>query len=353
MTVTGSARRFSHPFYGLPSDEQTRRLSLLAESALERWNLGTTKRIEPVHERENAVFRVHTSRGSFALRVHRAGYHDDAQLRSQIEWTRALASDGAVTTPEVVDTADGEPFAVVHHPDVPEPRQVSILVWVEGTPLSEKLRTDDTRAGVEVYRQLGHLLGGLHAQARRWVRPPSFRCFQWGPEGLAGPDPIWGPFWTADTLSPEDAEVMAAFRDEAFDLMQSLARTPDGWGLMHNDFLADNILVTRRGELVLLDFDDCGDGWFVFDLTPALVSVATREDYQHLRSALLDGYSSVAPVPEEWESLIPFFFAVRMATYVGWVASRRHTRFARELGPLIVEAGVDIVRRWMAGDLQV
>src|SRR3989304_939027 len=115
--MVGSA----HDFYRKPSPTQIAALTELARLALPAWGLSTETPIELLAERENAVFVITTNdRKRFVLRVHRAGYHSDAQLRSQVAWARALQRDGVVRTAEVVDTTGGEPFTVASRPGVPE-----------------------------------------------------------------------------------------------------------------------------------------------------------------------------------------------------------------------------------------
>ena len=94
-------------FYALPVRQQVHELAVLAREALRAWPVGEA-RIELVKYRENAVFCVTDAEGSrYALRVHRPGYRSDNQIRSEIEWMRALASSG-VQTPDVIPTTAGD-----------------------------------------------------------------------------------------------------------------------------------------------------------------------------------------------------------------------------------------------------
>jgi Ser/Thr protein kinase RdoA (MazF antagonist) len=70
-----------------------------------------------------------------------------------------------------------------------------------------------------------------------------------------------------------------------------------------------------------------------------------------LRSAFIDGYRSRRPLSDEELAQLPLFLALRMATYAAWLDTRRHTQFAKDLGPIIVDAAVDVVRRYFAGEL--
>ena len=78
-----------------------------------------------------------------------------------------------------------------------------------------------------------------------------------------------------------------------------------------------------------------------------------HEAYPDLRDALLGGYRSVRPLDAADVASLPLLFAVRMATYAAWLDTRRHTQFAKDLGPIIVDAAVDVVRRYLADELEV
>jgi Ser/Thr protein kinase RdoA (MazF antagonist) len=332
-----------HEFYRKPSQTQIAALIELARVALPAWGLSPDSSMELLAERENAVFVITMDNGErFVLRVHRAGYHSDAQLRSQVAWARALQRDGVVRTAEVVDTTGGEPFAVVSHPYVPEKRQVSLLRWADGTLLSEL----GGGAGQE-FELIGGLMAKLHTQAAEWEPPAGFDLLMWDADGLVGEDPVWGRFWEADGLSADDRALMMSFRQRAGRELSEFGTAPDRFGLIHCDFLAENMLVDGD-RITLLDFDDAGYGWHLFDIATALAMATLREGFDALRNALFAGYRRHRQLPEEHLTRLPLFLALRASTYVAWVHTRSHTQFAKDLGAFIRQAAVDTVRRYLA-----
>lgn len=328
------------PFYALPSGEQVTRLSSLAREALPRFGLPPDAELEVVTERENAVFRASVGDGrTYAVRVHRAGYHSDGELRGQVAWAEALSADGVVTTAPVVRTVDGDVVAVVSHSDVPEPRQVTVLEWIEGDLLADAGGDE-----VEQYEQVGALMAALHEHSARWSAPAGFEALRWDLDGLLGEDPTWGRFWDASLLDEEGREVLAAFRSFARDQLESFGNAPDRFGLVHGDFLPENLLVAPDGQITLLDFDDSGYGWFLFDVATALVVPSLGEGFADTEDAFWRGYRSVRPMPDEHVARLPFFLALRGATYVGWMDTRSHTQFAKDMGPIVAAAALEAVR---------
>src|SRR4051812_43040584 len=96
------------------NDGSAGRLDALARAALARWGFAAESTVTLIKHRENAVFMVTDTATSarYALRVHRAGYHSDAELRSELAWMRALEADG-VHTPPVIAGLDGDVLQIV------------------------------------------------------------------------------------------------------------------------------------------------------------------------------------------------------------------------------------------------
>lgn len=315
----------------------------LAHAALSEWGLPSAASIELIVERENSVFSVDAGpRGRFALRIHRAGYHSDAELDSQIAWARALASDGVVHTASTIDTLSGAAFAVVQHDAVPEPRQVSLLAWEAGTQLADVGGGDSAMLG-----RLGSLMAALHDHAQRWTPPRGFSALRWDRAGLVGEDPQWGRFWEVDGLDADARDDLVAFRARAAAELDEFGTSEHRFGLIHGDFLPENVLIDGD-RVTLLDFDDCGFGWFLFDIATALAMPTLRPEADELAAAFVDGYRSVRALPDAELAHLPLFLALRAATYAGWVHTRRTTEFARSLGPAITGVAVRTVRSYLA-----
>jgi Ser/Thr protein kinase RdoA (MazF antagonist) len=333
MTRAGSE------FYERPSAEQVAALAELAGNALPAFGLPADTVLTVVTERENAVFRTQVDGEAYAVRVHRAGYHGDAELRGHAAWARALNDEGVVATAPVVMTGDGDVVAHARHPDVPEERQVTVLRWVDGTLLSESGSSEP-----EQYGRVGALMATLHDHGASWEPPREFETLHWDLDGLLGEAPTWGRFWEAALVSDEDREVLRVFRDHARGRLETFGTAPDRFGLMHGDFLPENLLIRPDGTFTLLDFDDGGYGWFLFDIATALILPLMGSDADAVQDAFVSGYRSVRPLSEEHLAELPLFVALRGATYVGWMDTRSHTQFAKDMGPMVAAAAVDAVR---------
>ncbi len=336
-------------FYALSPDDQLERLHQLAHVALDQWH-GTFERVTPVKYRENAVFSAYDGDGRrFALRIHRYGYHLDAALRSELLWMQELAAHG-VQVPPVVPTRDGATLAMIECPGVPEVRRVDMLEWLAGEPIgtSEEGVTASGAAVGPLYERIGHLAARVHDQVASWNCPADFTRHAWDLDGLLGSDPVWGRFWELPSLTSDQQRIIEAARERARADLLAFGTDADRYGLIHADFVPENLLDDGQ-TLRLIDFDDSGYGWHMFEIATALYFNLDRPDYPLLRDALFRGYRSARALPESHEALLPLFLFLRGTTYMGWLQTRPETQTAQEIGPLIVARTCALAEAYLAG----
>ena len=328
-------------FEALAVGEQSERLRSLAEAALTHWDGGWSVR-RLIKYRENAVFEVAARDGRRAvLRVHRNGYHDDASLRSELLWMDALAQAG-VPVPVLVRPRFGAPFIRVSRSDVPDERQVDMLRWIDAAPVAD---CSDPASLTRLYFDAGQVAAAIHRQASGWTPPPGFRRHCWDREGLIGAAPLWGDYHDLPVLNSAQRDRLDRARACAEGELQTLEG--EAFGLIHADFVPDNLLYDDDG-LRIIDFDDCGFGWHMFELATALFFHLGEPHYDAIEAALVAGYRSVLDLPEERWAQLPLFLFVRSLTYLGWVASRPETETARELTGMLVGRALDLADAYVA-----
>ena len=327
-------------FYQLNHGEQARRLEKLASTALHHWSMNENARLQLLKYRENAVFSVTGADGRrYAMRIHRAGYHSDDELRSELQWMDALNQAG-IQTPNVIAAKDGALFKVVQEASVPEPRQVDLLAWVEGESLGsvEEGASADAEEVVKQYRTVGELMARLHNQAQVWQRPEGFTRHAWDIDGLLGEQPFWGRFWELESLSPGQVALIQRTRGAVREELERFGQGEDRYGLIHCDFLPENLLCGEDG-IRLIDFDDAGFGWHLFDIATSLFFLKLMGDgnADAIENAFVEGYRSQRDLPDSHLAMLPTFLLLRGLVYLGWAHTRRETETARELTPLLIE----------------
>ncbi len=89
-------------------------------------------------------------------------------------------------------------------------------------------------------------------------------------------------------------------------------------------------------------------GWYLFDIATALFVPSSDDSYAQVCDGFVAGYRSVRALPDEQVAMLPLFLALRAATYVGWMDTRSHTRFAQDMGPLVAAGALDMIGALMA-----
>ena len=303
----------------------------LATEALARWGLEETP-VTLVAERENHVFQVVSGTDRFALRLHRQGYCSPAELASELAWMAALG-DGGLGVPQPVPTNDGALFCEF------EGRLVDMLTWLPGSPLGQTGTPLDVADRTGLFHRLGQSMADLHLVSDNWAPPSGFTRRAWDWDGLVGETPVWGRFWENPTLGPSDKELFEELRDRLRQDLDRLVATLD-YGMIHADLVRENVLVDG-GALYLIDFDDSGFGFRLFDLATILLRNRNEPDFSDLKDALIAGYHSRRALDV---AALDLFLLIRATTYAGWIVPRmsepgsaeRNNRFIQTIKDLAV-----------------
>ncbi len=298
-------------------DERGRLLA--ATDALDNWAIDVSSVVE-VSRSENVVFRVEDRSGKrFVLRLHRPGYHTFAELESEQQWTHALTSAG-IDVPIPTRTRRGEGYAKVAFGD--ETRYAGVLEWVDGEAMWTLIEKDaDTQTAIRNFSSLGTLMAAMHEQATQWTTPQGFTRHILDEHGLMGSAPFWGRFWEAPALSVTQRARFEGFRARIFDLLVDYAKDKNVFSLIHADLHPGNIVV-HEDQLHVIDFDDAGFGWHVYDMAVALKNFQDRDDFARLQMALIEGYRRVRSVDDETIARLPLFLLIRALATIGWISAR-------------------------------
>lgn len=295
---------------------QVRRLKILAQKALAEYPI-RVKSIHFIQHGENATFRVQAAHGqTFLLRVHRQGYHSKSAIIEEMRWLRRLVRDGFfVPNPvlsngrrlvETVETADTGS------------RNCTVLEWVHGRFIGKSVKP---RHMFEV----GRLLAQFHNHTSN--NKVIHRRY-WTAEGLVGETPKFGALNQVKALSTSQRKVLLEARKTVFTKLRKYEKKyPNRQGLIHADLHFGNFL-SSGGRLGAIDFDDCGYGFFVYDLVIPYISLqrvlGTRKKSVLLeyKNALIEGYKTERKWTNEDEALFPYLVAARRIMMIGWLNSR-------------------------------
>lgn len=275
----------------------------ITETAARAWG---ARIVRTLRDRENHVYEcVLPSGDRAALRLHRAGYQSPAAIRSELWWCAGLARAG-LPVPAALPALDGRLLV-----PLADGRHASVIAWIEGEALGEANLpfTRPLPEVLEIYHALGALLSSVHRATDGLALPEGFTRPRWDLDGLVGESPFWGRFWEHPAATPDQRATLIRARDA---LRERLAGEI---GLIHADVLRENVLVNGR-SVSLIDFDDSGFGFRLYDLGTALVQTVYHPEQAGIRAALMAGYGT------EDEAMVEAFTLARTLASVGWTMPR-------------------------------
>lgn len=287
-----------------------------AEAVVANWSIDT-EAVSFVSESENYVFRVRdTEQKHYVLRLHRPGYHTRPELDAEHVWIRTLA-DAGLKVPRAHRTTSDSGYAIAEGPD--EHRFAGLYDWEEGRILSQVLAEDDSRLD-HWYHHIGATAAQMHSAATAFKPDTDFERHAFDADGTMGEQPFWGRFWEDPRHAQDSSLFLNETRRKIHALLETFPTSSDTYGMIHADMHANNILITNE-DIMVIDFDDAGFGWYQFDLAVALPA---HDDphYQAAHDALIRGYRSVRSVEDHFFDTIPLFQLIRNMNYIGWFLAR-------------------------------
>ncbi len=299
---------------GGPASAETAKAAVALYPFSARW------RAERVRYGENTTYRVSDGHLSVALRLARPGYQTRAGTESEMAWMSALREHG-INTPAAVPGRNGELVQEVPLPGGGVQLAVA-FEWIEGAPLPEA-------KGLDPWRRVGEIIADVHEQASNWARPPGFTRPAWDFEALVGDSPRWGNPVPDGVWSESDRRVILAAREAVRERLRALGTGPERYGLIHSDFGFENVLVQPDGTTAVIDFDDSGESWLLYDFASVLYPLQSSGEFEARRDMLTEGYRRVRALPERELAELPTFLMCRRLTTLGWTFSRGDTAHAR------------------------
>lgn len=277
---------------------------------------------------ENATFAVDDPQTGLrtVLRIHRQGYHEQADIEAELTWLTALRNDTGIRTPTVLPTPDGRRVLSVPEEGCSNSRYVvhfEFLPGVEPTPRDEGLPA--------AFELLGSITATMHDHVLQWRRPRRFRRFSWDYDGAFGREARWGRWPDGMAVGPQEREVLARLDTTLCRRLARFGAGPDRYGLVHADLRLANLL--QDGDQThVIDFDDCGWGWFLYDFGAAVSFFEDDPRIPELTDSWTRGYRKVRRLSAEDEAELPTFVMMRRLLLVAWIGSHSGTELARSMG---------------------
>lgn len=316
---------------------------VIAQRAIEAYGFTDATKLSVLNISENATYLVGEEPGGrqAILRVHRHGYHSRAAIESELAWLAALRGDTDIRVAEAIPNENGDLVTAVHF-DGAE-RYAVLFHLVPG------VEPDGARLGVDDFEALGAMTARMHLHSRSWTRPEAFSRFYWDWEHSLGDQPRWGRWQDGFGVGDIELDVFGRAADLVRRRLEVYGTAPDRFGLVHADLRLANLLVDDD-TITVIDFDDSGFSWFMYDFGSAVSFIEHDPRLPEWREAWLRGYRSVAPLGSEHEAMLPTFVMLRRLLLIAWMGTHSHSQECQTLGPGYTKDTVALAQRYIGSD---
>jgi Ser/Thr protein kinase RdoA (MazF antagonist) len=232
--------------------------------------------------------------------------------RDRIEMTRAkwrfvdyLARNGVAVVRPVL-SRNGELVRVVE-----DETKVYVVFCYEKAP-GDHAKWDRGRAANDLlFQAWGQVMGRMHALTKLYDDGVEIQGWQEEHASFAR--------WCQD-------DAVRAKWLELGEVLETLPRDVDSYGLVHNDLHPQNFVVTYEGDrpqITVIDFEVCNHHWFACDIATALYPIAVHwvrlpdKSMAHLEFAqraydhFMIGYRRENRIDEAWLARMPHFMSYR------------------------------------------
>jgi Ser/Thr protein kinase RdoA (MazF antagonist) len=198
------------------------------------------------------------------------------------------------------------------------------------------------------FQALGEAAARMHLHVMQWQRPHWFTRHTWNFETALGEDmPRWGRWREGLGVTTEMEPLFARTVAVIGRRLSAYGQSADRFGLVHGDLRLANLLVDGD-QVKVIDFDDCGFSWFMYDAATPVSFFEHEPQVPTLIEHWKEGYRRVRPLSPADENEIPTFVMLRRLLLVAWIGTRRDTELAKSKGIAYSDGTVDLCEQYLA-----
>jgi Ser/Thr protein kinase RdoA (MazF antagonist) len=295
----------------------------VARAAAETYGFSPSAELEQFTLTENSTYRVgEPGRAPIVIRIYRPGGRPAVEIQSELAWMSALRSTLGPILPDILAGLDGSQLVqVIPAGPLPECFCVAFSFAPGDEPKEEELGA--------WFPRLGEITARFHRQARAWHPPDWFSRPIWDVATTLGADAHWGP-WHASVTERDERAQLQRLADVVTARLQRFGTAAARFGLVHADLRLANLLVDGE-SIQVIDFDDCGFSWYLYDLACALTFNEAHADVDELIAGWVEAYRTVEPMSAADEAEIPTFLMLRRLMLSAYAGLRPDTDLAHEM----------------------
>ncbi len=315
------------------------RIDAMADQALALWPVPPGSTARRINVSENTTYLVEGGGETAVLRIHRPDHHSERAIACELAWSSALRDSGAVATPAYRTGHDGKAIQRVSGGWGGGELAARFAVMFDFAEGREPDPDDDL---IGPFEALGALAARSHQHGMTWGRPEPFERLTWDLEGVFGNGAIWGNWRDGPAVTAAVRRVLERVEKTVSQRLTAFGQGPDRFGLIHADMRLANLLIDDN-RTTLIDFDDCGFGWLLYDFAASISFMEDHGQVPALKAAWIEGYRRVRGLAAADAAEIDSFVMLRRLALLAWIGSHMEApepqRLAADFAQVSAELG--------------
>ncbi|PFX55626.1 protein kinase [Bacillus wiedmannii] len=247
----------------------------------------------------NEMYQCLTEQGTYFIRI--TNYKTYEEQLEEVTYTNFLYQNGLAVPPiihslngKLVEklTLDKEIFAVLYKaaPGIHLPR----CEW-----------------NSKIFKRLGKQIGKLHRISKSFEQTNPVKHIK---------DWYENEEYNFLKYIPNEETIIREIASDVLISIKELQKSTSNYGLIHGDLWLENILVENNSNITMIDFQDCENHFYIFDLAVPIYSAIEYSfagngnivDYEHsITKALFEGYQEENELPKEMIDKFPLFIKLK------------------------------------------
>lgn len=293
-----------------------------ARAALQQYEMSGQWEIFLLHRSENVTFLISEkeSERRAVMRVARPGYHTAEELESEIRWVEKLWEEQVVPVARPIKNRQncGVTFVTISENGEPDKKKFACLMFEYLSGIAPNPKKDF--CALADFREIGRLAAKLHEQVIHWPAAETLRRPHWDYEQMLGENALFGDWRKCRDLDEDDFRVVSETCKQIQTRLRSYGKRRETYGLIHSDLRAANLL-KNQDQIQVIDFDDSGFGWFLYDAAAAVSFVEEDERVGEWLKEWVQGYQTIRNLSVQDKKMIPVFVMARRIQLMAWITS--------------------------------
>ncbi|HWI46661.1 MAG TPA: phosphotransferase [Rummeliibacillus sp.] len=269
---------------------------------------------------ENSTYLIEDkdNQEKYILRVSRPNYHTKNEIEGEIAWLQTLHEQSPIEVSLPIANDDGEYVQTCYADD--QVYYCTLFTFLEGDTPDDQ----NESALIDQFEILGSITAQIHHHIiSQHEKYSNYNRLTWDYDAILGENPKWARWQDGQGITTERLQLFERVSKTIKSKLDEYGKLKEHFGLIHADLRLANLIIDGN-QIKVIDFDDCGFGWYLYDLASSLSFIEHQPYVPDLIKAWINGYTKIRSLSEEDIDLIPSFIMMRRLQLISWIGSRNN-----------------------------